>query len=216
MRSDFDYQLNRLKQEMLAMGMHCEKAISQAAQALLDGNASLSEALPQLQENIKHREREIESSCLQLLLRQQPVARDLRMVSAALKMVTDLERIGDQAGDIAEIVKMGNIRGNYTQLPLQQMVEATIKMVNDAIDAFSNQDEAKATAVIAYDDVVDSCFDEVKRKLVEILKEKEVLAEEIIDLLMIAKYLERIGDHAVNVAGWVLFSITGQIDANIT
>lgn len=216
MRSDFDHQLIRLKQDMLSMGMHCEKAIAQAAQALLKGDASLSEALPELQENIKHMEREIEGRCLQLLLRQQPVARDLRMVSAALKMVTDIERIGDQAADIAEIVRVGNIKGNYTQLPLEKMVQATIKMVNDAIDAFSSQDEKKAWAVIAFDDVVDSCFDEIKHQLIKVLREKEAMAEEILDLLMVAKYLERIGDHAVNIAGWVVYSITGRIDLNIT
>jgi phosphate transport system protein len=138
------------------------------------------------------------------------------MVSAALKMVTDIERIGDQAADIAEIVRVGNIKGNYTQLPLEKMVQATIKMVNDAIDAFSSQDEEKAWAVIAFDDVVDSCFDEIKHQLIKVLREKEAMAEEILDLLMVAKYLERIGDHAVNIAGWVVYSITGRIDLNIT
>lgn len=210
MRLIFDEQLNALHQELLTMGTLCEKAIAMSAKALREGKPELAKTVPDLSEQIAHKEREIETMCLKLLLQQQPVAKDLRTVSSALKMVTDMARIGDQSADIAEIITMANIHAtNDTQI-IHEMSVAVIKMVNDSIDAFVKKDVFAAKAVIAYDDVVDTFFDQVKKILIEIFSKPEADGEYAIDLLMIAKYLERIGDHAVNIAKWVLFSITGN------
>ena len=144
------------------------------------------------------------------LLRQQPVAADLRFISSALKMVTDMKRIGDQSADIAEIVTLANISQGDNTLNIHDMAVSAIKMVTDSVDAFVGGDTALARAVIEYDDVVDSCFDGIKKRLIEMFSLPETDGEYAIDLLMIAKYLERIADHAANIAGWVLFSITGE------
>lgn len=212
MRSRFDEQLEQLNKELITMGMLCEDAIEKAAQALLSGDRALAGTLPELQSRVNHKEREIESICLRLLLHQQPVARDLRTVSAALKMVTDVERIGVQSTDIADIITKSKLQEvESDSLPIRDMATAVIKMVSDSLDAFVKKDMKIAQDVVKYDDVVDGYFNDMKRALIERLKEADSDGESILDLLMIAKYFERIGDHAVNIAKWVQFSITGNI-----
>ncbi len=208
MRSRFDDQLEALHTELIEMGALCENAISNAAQALMEGDLALARRTAEFDHEIDEKERKIESLALKLLLFQQPVARDLRQVSAALKMITDMERIGDQAADIAEITTMANIVPEDT-LHVNDMARATIKMVTESIDAFVQADLNLARAVMEYDDVVDDLFDKVKKELIELIGKHPERGEYAIDLLMIAKYFERIGDHAVNIAEWVEFSITG-------
>ena len=210
MRSGFDKQLTELNREMISMGSLCENAIAMSAKALLDGDTELARKVPELSAQIERKERDIESMCLKLLLQQQPVAKDLRVISSALKMVTDMERIGDQSADIAEIVTMANISAAAETLNIHDMALSTIKMVTESIDAFVQKDMSIARSVIAHDDVVDRGFDQVKRTLIEQLGKPETDGEAALDLLMIAKYFERIGDHAVNIAQWVLFSMTGS------
>ena len=215
MRSRFDEQLDALHQEMIAMGGLCEKAIALSAKALLEGNRSLTLDVPRLSAQIDQHERDIESLCFKLLMRQQPVARDLRVIFAALKMVTDMERIGNQSADIAEIIATANISAKDESIPIHEMAVATIKMVSDSIEAFIKQDLDIASAVVAYDDVVDGCFDKAKRALIRRVTDAEADGEYALDLLMIAKYFERIGDHAVNIAQWVRFSITGSREEDV-
>lgn len=210
MRSKFDEQLLLLNREMVAMGSLCETAIAASAKALLEGDMKIAHSVPETAAQIEHKEREIESMCLKLLLQQQPVARDLRLISSALKMVTDMERIGHQSADIAEIITMANISASDETLNIHDMALAAIHMVTNSIDAFVRKDAAIAKEVIAYDDVVDGYFDEIKTALIRRFSEPETNGEYALDLLMIAKYFERIGDHAVNIAQWVLFSITGS------
>ena len=210
MRSRFDEQLDLLNKEMITMGALCENAIAMSAKAVAEGDLALTESIPALAEQIGQKEREIESLCLKLLLLQQPVAKDLRIISSALKMVTDMERIGHQSADIAEIVRMANLKVGGDTEEVRNMALAVIKMVSESIDAFVKKDDAMAQAVIAYDDVVDDCFDRVKNLLIDRFSQPEADGEQTIDLLMVAKYFERIGDHAVNIAKWVVFSITGS------
>lgn len=210
MRSKFDEQLERLHKELIEMGALCENAIAMAAKALSEGNTKMAAKVPELSVDIDRKERDIETMCMKLLLQQQPVARDLRAISSALKMVTDMERIGDNSSDIAEIVTMANITASDNTEHIQDMAGATIKMVTDSIDAFVKKDITLANAVIAYDDVVDSFFDEVKTDLMKQFGNPESNGEKVLDLLMIAKYFERMGDHAAEIAKWVLFSITGR------
>lgn len=210
MRSKFDEQLDLLNKELITMGAFCENAIETSAKALTEGKPELADTVFHLLVQIEEKEREIENRCLKLLLQQQPVAKDLRIVSSALKMVTDMARIGDQSADIAEIIKLANIRSTDNTQVIYDMSVAVIKMVTDSIDAFVKKDMKMAKAVIDYDDVVDSFFDKVKKILIDLFSEPETDGEYAIDLLMIAKYFERIGDHAVNIAKWVLFSITGN------
>lgn len=212
MRSRFDMQLEQLKLEMTSMGMLCENAIAKASHALLNCDVKATGELPELLNQVTQKERDIEAICLRLLLQQQPVARDLRTVSAALKMVTDAQRIGTQSGDIAEIVAMGYIREIPEGLPIREMAAAVIHMVTDSIDSFVKQDGKLSRNVIEYDDVVDDYFNSIKHSLVQRLKTQEGSSEAMVDLLMIAKYFERIGDHAVNIAKWVLFSLTGSLE----
>lgn len=210
MRSKFDEQLELLHKELIEMGALCENAIAMAAKALSEGNTKLADQVPELSMEIDRKERDIEAMCMKLLLQQQPVAKDLRMISSALKMVTDMERIGDNSGDIAEIVTMANISSFDNTEHIQDMARATIKMVTDSIDAFVKRDMNLANAVIAYDDVVDGFFDEIKTDLIEKFGDPESNGEKVLDLLMIAKYFERMGDHAAEIAKWVLFSMTGK------
>ena len=200
MRSKFDEQLELLHKELTKMGALCENAIAMAAKALAEGNTKIAGKVSELSEEIDQKERDIETMCMKLLLQQQPVAKDLRTISSALKMVTDMERIGDNSGDIAEIVTMANISSSDNTEHIQSMARATIKMVTDSIDAFVKRDMELARAVIAYDDVVDGLFDQVKEELTALIRADASSAGTALDLLMIAKYLERIGDHAVNVA----------------
>ena len=209
MRSRFDEQLLDLNKKMIEMGAKCESIIALSAKALLDGDSELAQKAAPIGQEIDRMEREIESICLRLLLQQQPVARDLRQISAALKMITDMERIGDQAEDIAEIITFLNGRTGEECHGIRDMAQATIKMVTDSVDAYVKQDLELAKSVYDYDDVVDSCFDRIKQTLIKMLSENTADGEYAIDLLMIAKYFERIGDHAVNIAEWVDFSVTG-------
>ncbi|MGI6152151.1 MAG: phosphate signaling complex protein PhoU [Christensenellales bacterium] len=210
MRSRFDAQLELLKTQMIQMGALCEAAIANAANALMTGDQELAKKAIESDEDIDQKEREIESLCLKLLLKQQPVARDLRQISSALKMITDMERIGDQAADISEITLLANINAANNTNHIADMANATMKMVTDSIDAYVRQDLELAQAVIAYDDVVDNLFNKVKDDLIRLISEDAKNGEHAIDLIMIAKYFERIGDHATNIAEWVEFSITGK------
>lgn len=210
MRSAFDEQLELLHKELITMGAVCENVIAMSAEALTAGKPELAERVLELSAKIDRKEREIESMCLKLLLQQQPVAGDLRVVSSALKMVTDMARIGDQSADIAEIITLANIRSTDDTYVIYDMSVATIKMVTESIDAFVKKDMRMAKDVIDYDDVVDSYFNQAKEMLIEMLGKPGADGEYAVDLLMIAKYFERIGDHAVNIAKWVLFSITGN------
>ena len=210
MRYRFDEQLELLNQELITMGSLCEEAISATSRALANGDVSLAKKTNNLEEKINQKEREIESLCLKLLLQQQPVAKDLRTISSALKMITDMERIGDQAADIAEIIITAHISEPDDTFHIRAMADAAMKMVTDSIDAFVEKDIELARQVVEYDDVVDGYFDEVKKILIEKFTEAETNGEYTLDLLMIAKYFERIGDHAVNIAEWVIYSITGQ------
>lgn len=210
MRSKFDEQLSTLNRELITMGALCENAIAKSAKALAERDLALARSVPDLSVQIDEKERQIEGLCLKLLLQQQPVATDLRVISAALKMVTDMERIGDNSGDIAEIITVAELTAADETEDISAMARAVIKMVTDSLDAFVAQDVAAAQAVIAYDDVVDGYFSKVKRLLIQRVRSAETDAEQALDLLMIVKYLERIGDHAVNIAKWVVFSITGD------
>lgn len=208
MRSKFDEDMALLHRELTQMGALCEEAIALSTKAL-GGDRTLAGRVPDLEREIDQMERDIEGLCLKLLLRQQPVASDLRQVSAALKMITDLERIGDQANDIADIVS--DIEGVPKEMleRLYSMAQAAIYMVTASIDAYVRQDIDRAKKVVLFDDAVDNAFQEVKKALVEYIAKTPELGEYALDQLMIAKYFERIGDHAVNIAQWVIFSITG-------
>jgi phosphate transport system protein len=209
MRSRFDEQLALLNRALISMGSLCETAIAMSVKALLDGDIEMAKGVQAVEIEIDQKEHEIEAICLKLLLHQQPVARDLRQISAALKMITDLERIGDQAADIAEIVTLGNIQTGPETAYIADMARATIKMVTDSINAYVRRDATLAEAVIDYDDVVDDLFNKAKESLISFIENRKGSGEYAIDLLMISKYFERIGDHAVNIAEWVQFSITG-------
>ena len=209
MRSRFDEQLALLNKDLIEMGAMCEEVIALAAKALLDGDPTLAAKVAPLDTEIDQMERDIESMCLKLLLQQQPVARDLRQISAALKMITDMERIGDQAEDIAEIITYLSDRSAANEQLMREMANAAIKMVTDSVDAYVKHDTIMAEKVIAADDVVDAYFDRVKHQLIERIAADPTDGEYALDLLMIAKYFERIADHAVNIAEWVIFSVTG-------
>lgn len=210
MRSRFDEQLNTLNIEMIEMGALCEEAIALASKALTTGDIALAKRVVPISEDIDHKERDIESRCLKLLLQQQPVARDLRQISAALKMITDMERIGDQAEDIAEIITYLDGKTAGETVHIRDMAAETIVMVTDSVDAYVNKDIVLAKSVIAHDDKVDEYFDRIKGSLIRMIAEKPENGEYALDLLMIAKYFERIGDHATNIAEWVIFSVTGE------
>lgn len=210
MRVKFEAQLERLNVELITMGALCEEVISGAAKALLDGDSGLRETVLAAERDINQKERDIESLCMKLLLQQQPVARDLRTISSALKMISDMERIGDQAADIAEMTTHLEGDGMDSQLHIAEMARATIKMVTDSVDSFVRRDLDLARAVQAYDDVVDGLFNRVKTEIIELIARDSASGEDCVDLLMIAKYFERIGDHAVNIAEWVEYAATGQ------
>ena len=212
MRSRFDEQLALLNRELIEMGALCEEVIALSAQALTEGNAELAARVAPLDQEIDRKEREIESLCLKLLLQQQPVAKDLRQISAALKMITDMERIGDQAEDIAEIIGFLNGRSGEECAFVGHMARAAISMVTGSVDAYVRRDVALAHEVIARDDVVDEDFRKVKATLIDWIAQRPDDGEYALDLLMIAKYFERIGDHAANIAGWVVFAVTGVHD----
>ncbi len=208
MRSKFDRQLEVLNTELIAMGALCETLISLATKALVENDPKLAQTVQEIGAEVDHKERDIERLCMKLLLQQQPVAKDLRLISSAMKMITDMERIGDQAEEIAEIIFEKQINPNETLPQFSEMAKATMIMVTESIDAFVKSDIEIAQRVINNDDIVDKHFDDIKEKLITIISKEG--GEYGIDLLMIAKYFERIGDHATNIAEWVVFSITGQ------
>jgi phosphate transport system protein len=210
-RSRLDTQLQQLNMEIIKMGALIESAIENAVKALKNKDCNLAKEIIEFDTKIDDKEKEIQSMCLKLLLQQQPVARDLRLISSALKMITDMERIGDQAADISELTLLladSNFTTNIKKM--EQIAEATIKMVNESINAFVNKDLELAKSVIDYDDVVDSLFVEIKSDLIELVREDKDSGESAIDLIMVAKYFERIGDHTTNIAEWVVFAITGE------
>lgn len=210
MRNRFDMQLEQLSTQLIDMGSLCEKAIKNATEALKIGDLNLAKLVIQEDEEIDQMEKEIENLCLKLLLQQQPVAKDLRQISAALKMITDMERIGDQTSDIAEIIISAGMSEVSDLEVISKMAEATCDMVHDSVLAYVNRDLALARKVMDADDEVDQLFEKAKKKLVKIMaSDHGNQGEKAIDILMIAKYLERIGDHATNIAEWVEFSITG-------
>ena len=211
MRNKFEEQLDLLNDMLIEMGTLIETAIALSTQALREQDAVLAKQAIEYDTQVDQIEKDIEALCLRLLLQQQPVARDLRLISAALKMITDMERIGDQAADIAEITVLLAGKPYIKKLVhIPQMATATVKMVTDSIDAFVRKDLELARAVIAYDDEVDELFGKVRTDLIALIHTDIENGEQALDFLMIAKYFERIGDHAVNIAEWVVFSITGK------
>lgn len=215
MRNKFDQQLEQLHLELIKMGAQCEEAISASVKALLTGETAMADKAIERERDIDQKERDIESLCMKLLLQQQPVARDLRTISSALKMISDMERIGDQAADIAEITCHVSGPSLPAQVHISDMTRAAVKMVTDSVDSFVKRDLNMAKGVIQYDDVVDQLFVAVKQELTDLIRSDSSSAGQALDLLMVAKYLERIGDHAVNVAEWVAYSITGTHDVGL-
>ena len=210
MRSKFDEQLNHLYNSLVEMAETVKQTISRAEKALIEQDFELAQKIIASDDEIDNREKEIESLCLKLILQQQPVASDLRLVSAALKMITDLERIGDHATDISEITILIGDDPHIKKLEhIPQMAVASMHMVTDSIEAFVKKDLELANEVIIYDDVVDNLFETVKKDLIELIKENPDNGNQAIDLVMVAKYFERIADHATNIAEWVVFSLTG-------
>ncbi len=211
MRKTFDQQLELLSQELTHMGALCETAIASATESLKKRDAELAKRAIAADQEIDQQEREIERLCLKLLLQQQPVARDLRQISSALKMITDMERIGDQAADISEIVTYMSEESLILEMDrIDAMARAASQMVTQSVDAYAKKDLALAKKVIADDDAVDRLFEETKRELIRMIAGDPTCGEQALDFLMIAKYLERIGDHATNIAEWVEFSILGR------
>ena len=210
MRIRFDEQLEQLNEEMINMGNMIEASIGNAVKALMKQDEELAKKTMAGDEKIDRTERIIEDLCLRLLLQQQPVARDLRQVSAALKMITDMERIGDQAADIADIVKVTSLDVPDASIRLKDMAKATASMVTKCIDAYVKQDLKLAREVIDSDDIVDDLFDEVKDEILQGMRKGITTDVQSLDYLMIAKYYERIGDHATNIAEWVVYSINGH------
>lgn len=211
MRNKFDTELENLNLELIKMGSMIETSIESSAKALINQDLEIVKKVNELEVEIDEMERTIENHCLRLLLSQQPVASDLRIISTALKMITDMERIGDNAEDIAEIARfLVNQKYIKDLVHIPQMADATISMVKRSVDAFVNKDEELALEVCRDDDIVDNLFQIIKNELIQKIQEEVDNGEQAIDLLMIAKYLERIGDHAENIAEWVIFSITGE------
>ena len=209
MRDFFQEQLHQLNQEMIRMGAACEEIIELASRSLTDYSADLAKSVSAVGAQIDESERTIETICMKLLLRQQPVARDLRVISAAMKMITDMERIGDQAEDIVEIVPHLTAYPDAKFPKIREMAKAAQSMVTEAVDAYVKQDLEMARKVMAHDDVVDTYFTQVKSALIDVIASHPSEGEYVLDLLMIAKYFERIGDHCTNIAEWVEFSVTG-------
>lgn len=210
MREYYTAQLETLNTNMIQMGALCEDAISAAIQSLLEDDRTIAKKVADTELEIDQMERDIERQCMRLLLMQQPVATDLRVVSSALRMIADLERIGDQAFDIADITKSGSFQGFSGKVHIKEMAKAAIHMVTDSVDSYVKQDVQLAKRVTEEDDVVDELFLKVRRELAKLIHTDQNASEQALDLLIIAKYLERIGDHAVNVSEWVIYSVTGK------
>ncbi len=209
MRNKFDQQLEKLHVELIKMGALCEDAISGTVSALEKNSEEIIQNVFHLETEIDQKERDIEALCMKLLLQQQPVASDLRVVSAAMKMISDMERIGDQAADIAEITRYVQLTALREIAPVDKMAKAAVRMVTNAIDSFIKRDLTLAGRVIGSDDIIDDLFLSIRKYLIEYISKHPESSENCLDMLMIAKYFERIGDHAANIAEWVEFSITG-------
>ena len=209
MRNLYQEQLWNLNQELIQMGAACEEIIDLAAQSLTDYSEQLEEKTAQVGAVIDESERTIENVCLKLLLRQQPVAKDLRQISAAMKMITDMERIGDQAEDIVDLIPKMSKKAEENGALLQEMAKAAQTMVTEEVDAYVKQDLSLAKKVMGDDDIVDNYFNQIKSGIITMIADNTGDGEYALDLLMIAKYFERIGDHCTNIAEWVEFSMTG-------
>ena len=212
MRSKFDEQLHLLNQEMMQMGSMIEDSIQKAINALIDQNVELAKKIMDNDTQIDHEQKKIENLCFNLLMQQQPVAKDLRVISAAMKMVTDMERIGDHAADISEMtILMSKTKYIPNLEHINRMASETVQMLIRSIEAYvekdMEKDMEKAVDVIASDDVVDDLFDKNKAELIEQIQREPQSAESAADMLMVAKYFERIGDHATNIAEWVIFAL---------
>ncbi len=210
MRKTYEEQLETLHVELIQMGALCERAISAAVKTLVVNNETLVKEVSHLEQDIDQKERDIESLCMKMLIRQQPVAGDLRLISAAMKMISDMERIGDQAFDIADITRHLEDKDTFKDFPIKDMAEATIRMVTDSVDSFVRRDVDLARKVMEADDFVDGKFQQIKDLAIEMLTIHPEESSFCMDLVMVAKYYERIGDHAVNIAEWVEYSITGE------
>lgn len=211
MRARFDEQLEELHTKLIEMGMLIEEGIEKVSSSIILHDERQANAAIEIERLVDEKERAIEALCLKLLLQQQPVAQDLRVISSALKMITDMERIGDQIEDIAELSILLLESSFIEKLEfLPKMAETASKMVRGSIDAFVNNDKSHAEAIIKMDDEVDGFFIEIKNKIISLIQKGSAGGEDAIDFLMVAKYYERIADHAVNIAEWVLFSITGE------
>ena len=211
MREHFQQQLSRLNTELISMGALCEEAIAACTKGFMDSDLQQMKHAREVEREIDQKERDIETLCMRLLLQQQPVARDLRLISAAMKMISDMERIGDQAADIAEITQyVPNEKDFKSSIQIGEMAKETISMVTDAVNSFVKKDIALARSVMDCDDIVDDLFSRIKEELIRYVSSGDQRGELLLDILMIAKYFERIGDHAVNVAEWVEYSITGS------
>ena len=215
MRTKFDEQLRQLGMEMTHMGNLIEKNIQDAVQALLSQDTETARRIMAEDELVDQEQKKIENICFQLLIQRQPVARDLRTITAALKMVTDMERIGDHAADISELtIAMAAVSFPLREENIRKMAGETIVMLLDAVNSYVNKDIEKAHSVIAHDDIVDNYFVKVKADLIEVIRENPEYGEYAADLLLVNKYLERIGDHATNIAEWVIFALNSNGDAN--
>lgn len=210
MRNRFNEQLLQLNNELITMGALCEEAIGNAAKYLTENDNILKHNVYEAEKQINQKERDIETLCMRLLLQQQPVAKDLRTISSALEIISNMERIGDQSFDITEILEKTDKTTIGNKAHITDMSKAAIKMVKDSIESFVKNDISLAYSVIEYDDIVDDLFNKIKNELVEFIEVKNNDITSMIDLLMIAKYFERIGDHAENIAEWVIYSITGK------
>lgn len=209
MREHFEEELSKLSNALVEMGALCEDAISCAVKYLLKNDAQMKKNAAEAEKQIDQKEREIETMCMRLLIQQQPVATDFRMITSALKMISDMERIGDQALDIAEIAEYvtDDIK---SKINIKEMAETTVKMVMNSVDSYVRKDIDIANFVIGLDDTVDALFDKAKSELINVIRTENENAEGLLDLLMVAKYFERIGDHAENIAEWVIFAVTGN------
>ena len=212
MRDNYLKKLEQMQKELLEMGMLCEEAIQKTYRLLVSEQEreELVKAIDVLEREIDAKERRIEADCIQLFLQQQPVASDLRLISSALKMITDLERIGDHATDIAEILETGSIKVPAKDIDLAKMAEIAMDMITRSVESYVQKDLEMAREVIDRDDVLDELFINVRKEISRCSAEKIYTNDQTLDLLMIAKYYERLGDHATNVAEWVEFSLTGK------
>lgn len=211
MRIHFDEQLEQLNKEIISMGSLVEQAIEMAVDALIKQDVEKAKKAMDFDEEVDRKEKIIEDLCLRLLLQQQPVARDLRIISAALKMITDMERIGDHATDISDLAIALSTLPHIEQLThIEQMAKETMLMLIHGLEAYVEKDYDKAEKVIARDDIIDGLFTKVKQELIDVIRKDSACASQAADLLMVAKYFERIGDHATNIAEWAIFSLTGK------